>query len=50
MLQELRAQQKHEEDMVLVQQMALTRGTSASEEGGAGLPSSTPRLMQQPQP
>ncbi|KAL3160440.1 hypothetical protein ABBQ32_010760 [Trebouxia sp. C0010 RCD-2024] len=48
--QELRAQQRNEEDMVRVQQMALNRGTSASGQGGPGLPSSTPLLMQQSQP
>ena len=49
-LQELRTQQRNEEDMVRVQQVALQRGTSASGQGGPGLPSSLPRLMQQPAP
>lgn len=49
-LQELRTQQRNEEDMVRVQQMALQRGTSVSGQGGPGLPSSLPRLMQQPAP
>jgi hypothetical protein len=47
-LQELRNQERNEQDMVKIQQMALKRGTSSSGTGGSALPSTIQPLMQQP--
>ncbi|KAL0029403.1 hypothetical protein WJX77_004930 [Trebouxia sp. C0004] len=46
--QELRNQERNEQDMVKIHQMALKRGTSSSGTGGSALPSAIQPLMQQP--